>query len=70
MIGLSIPTNLKDKNYDFIQVIVYLLTKIVYFEPVNFIIDVSRLAKVILDVILYHGLLNLIISNRRLLLIS
>ena len=45
--------------------------KIVYYEPVKVIINAPGLAEVILDMVVwYHGLFNLIISDRDLLFTS
>ena len=62
---LPISTDWKRESYDFILVIVDQLTKMVYYEPVRVIIDVSGLAKVILDVVVqYHKLPDSIVTNR------
>ena len=63
--GLPISTDWKDDSYDSILVIVNWLTKIVYYEPVQVIIDTPRLAEVILDIVIrHHGLSDSIVSNR------
>ena len=69
--GIAIWTNWKEENYDFVLVIVDWLTKMVYYEPVKVTINVSGLAKVILDVVIWHhGLSNSIMSDRGLLFTS
>ena len=63
--GLPVSTNWKGETYDFIQVIVDRLTKMVYYKPVKVTIDAPSLAEVIIDVVVrHHGLPNSIISNR------
>lgn len=54
----------KDNSYDSILNIVNCLTKMIYYKPVKVTIDASRLAKLIINVVLWlHGLLNSIISD-------
>ena len=63
--GLPISTNWKGKSYNSILVIVNRLTKMVHYEPVKVTIDAPGLADVIIDVVMrYHGLPNLIVSDR------
>ncbi len=63
--GLSVSTNSKIDTYDSILVIVNQLTKMVYYELVKVTIDAPGLAKIILDVVVrYHGLPDLIVSDR------
>ena len=63
--GLPISSNWKRDNYDSILVIVDWLKKMVYYKQVKISLDASGLAEVIIDVIiLYHRLLDLIITNR------
>ena len=63
--GLPISTNWKGDSYDSILVIVDRLTKMVYYEPVKVTIDAPGLAKVILDVVVWHyGLPDSIVSDR------
>ena len=63
--GLSLFADWKNNSYNSILVIVSRLTKMVYYEPVKVIIDASRLADVIIDVVVrHHGLLSSIISDR------
>ena len=54
-----------------ILVIVNQLTKIIHYEPVKLIIDISSLAKMIIDIVVYyHGVSKSIITNQGLLFIS
>ena len=63
--GLPISTDWKGDSYDSILVIVDRLTKMVYYEPVKVTIDAPGLAKVILDVVVWHyGLPDSIVSDR------
>ena len=63
--GLLISTNWKEDNYDSILVIVDLLMKMVHYELVKVSIDAPGLAKVILNMVVWHhGLPNLIVSDR------
>ena len=52
--GLPLSADQKDDSYDSILVIVDLLTKMVYYEPVKVTIDAPRLAEVIIDVVVWH----------------
>ena len=62
--GLVLFANWKGDSYDSILVIVDRLTKIVHYKPVKVTINTSRLAKVIIDMVVrYHGLLNFIIND-------
>ena len=51
VMGLLQSTNWRDNGYDSILVIVNQLTKMVYYKPVQIIITILALAKVILNVI-------------------
>ena len=63
--GLSFFADWKGNSYDSILVIVNRLTKMVHYELVKVIINASRLAEVIIDVVIqYHGLSDSIISDR------
>ena len=63
--GLSISTNWKRDSYNFMLVIIDQLTKMAYYKPVKVTINVLRLAEVIINVVVwYHGLADLIITNR------
>ena len=63
--GLPLSSDWKGDSYDSILVIVNRLTKMVHYKPVKVIIDASGLAKVIIDVIVWHhGLPNLIVIDK------
>ena len=63
--GLPISTNWKGESYDSILVIVDRLTKMVHYEPVKITINAPGLAKVIINVVVWHhGLPDLIVSDR------
>ena len=63
--GLPISTDWKGKSYDSILVIVNRLTKIVRYEPVKITINALSLAKVIIDIVVWHdGLLDSIITDQ------
>ena len=53
----------KSDNYDLILIIVNYLTKMVYYKPVKVIIDVERLAEVIIDILVWHHSLPDFIIN-------
>ena len=54
----------KNNNYNSLLVIANRLTKIVYYKPVNVIIDALDLAKVIINIVMrYHDLPDLIVTN-------
>ena len=64
---LSILTNYKDESYNFILVIIDRLIKIVYYKLIKIIINSSRLAKVIFDIVVhYYGFFNLIVTDKSL----
>ena len=66
VMGLPISTDWKGDSYDSILVIVDWLTKMVYYKPVKVTIDVPGLTEVIIDVVVrHHGLLDLIVTDRR-----
>ena len=68
---LSILTDWKRDNYDWILVIVNWLTKIVYYEPVKVTINALRLGEIIINVVVRHyTLLDSILTDRGLLFIS
>ncbi len=52
--GLLVLTYSKDESYKSIVVIVNLFTKIFYYELVNVIINISGLAKVIINILVYY----------------
>ena len=63
--GLPMLTDWKGETYDSILVIVDWLTKMVHYEPVKITIDAPGIAKVILDVVVWHhGLPDSIVSNK------
>ncbi len=63
--GLPVSTNWKGETYDTILVIVDRLMKMVHYELVKVTIDAPGLAKVIINVVVWHhGLPDLIVSNR------
>ena len=63
--GLPLSSDWKGNNYDSILVIVNRFTKIVHYEPVKVTIDALGLAKVILNMVVWHhGLANSIVTNR------
>ena len=65
MTGLPVSTDWKGKSYDSILVIVNRLTKIVRYEPVKITINALSLAKVIIDIVVWHdGLLDSIITDQ------
>lgn len=68
--GLPILINKTRESYYFIQVIGNGLAKIMHYKLVKVTINIQRLAKVILDIVMwYYDLLNSIITNRHLLFI-
>lgn len=61
---LPVSTNWKDKTYDSIFMIVNKLTKIVHFKSVKINIDALSLAKVMIEVVMWHlGLPDSIVSD-------
>ena len=63
--GLPVSTNWKGETYDSILVIVDRLTKMVHYKLVKVTLDASGLAKVILNVIVWHhGLPDLIVTDK------
>lgn len=54
MINLLILANWKNNSYNSILVIVNWLTKIVTYKPLNITINTAGLARVIINVIVYH----------------
>ena len=71
MTGLPLSANWKGNNYNSILVIINQFTKMVHYKPVKITINASRLAEVIITMIVqYYGLLDLIISDRRAIFIS
>ena len=69
--SLPLSADWKRDSYDWILVIVNRLSKMVHYEPVKVTIDALGLAKVIIDVVVWHhGLPDSIMTDRRLLFIS
>lgn len=65
MTDLLIPINWKKDSYNSIFVIVARLTKVIYYKPVQIIIDITNLAEVMFNVIIqYHGLPDFIVNNK------
>ena len=65
MTGLSILIDWKRDNYDSILVILDWLMKIVHYKPVKITIDTLRLAKVIINMIIWHyGFPDSIVANK------
>ena len=63
--GLPILTDWKRDNYNSILVIVVRLTKMVYYKPVKITINISRLAEVIIDLVVWqHALCHSIVTNK------
>ena len=63
--GLPLSADWKSDNYDSTLVIVNRLTKIVHYKPFKVTIDTPGLAKVIIDVVVWHhGLPDSIVTNR------
>lgn len=59
---IPILINLNGDNYNSFLVIINQQIKIVYYKPVNIIFNTSKLAKVIIDMIIYYyNLLDLIV---------
>ena len=69
--GLPILTDWKGDSYNSILVIVNRLIKMIYYELIKVTINASRLAEVIIDVVVqYHDLPNSIMTDRGSLFIS
>ena len=63
--GIPISTNWKEDSYNSILVIVNRLIKMVHYKPVKITINALGLVEVIIDVVVrYHGLLDLILTDR------
>ena len=68
MTSLSLSADWKSDSYNSILLILDWLTKMVHYKPVKVTIDAPELAKVILDVVVWHhSLPNSIVTNRSLL---
>ena len=62
--GLSISDKGKSDSYNLILVIVSQLTKIIHYVPIKFIINISGLIKVIINIIIcHHRILKLIVID-------
>lgn len=62
--SLPILVNWKDDSYNSIFVILDFITKMMYYKPVITIINKTKLAKVILDIVIrYLNLSNSIMSH-------
>lgn len=58
MIGLLLSMNWEDNSYNIILIIIDCPIKIVYIKLIKTIIDITSLAKIIIDMMVrYHGLL-------------
>ena len=69
--GLALFADWKGNSYNSILVIVDQLTKMVHYKPVKVTINASRLAEIILDIVVWHyGLLNSIETDKCSLFIS
>ena len=65
VIGLPISANWKSDSYNSILIIVDQLTKIVYYVLVKITINILDLAKVIINMVIYHhGVVESIVTNR------
>lgn len=61
---IPIFTNLNGKTYDSTIIIIYQLTKMIYYKPIKLSIYNAALAKVIMKIVIhYYDLFNSIISN-------
>lgn len=64
VIDLSLSVYKKDKNYNFILVIIEYLTKIVYYKPVKVTINALDLIEAIINVVVhYHRIFKSIIMD-------
>ena len=69
--SLPISTDWKKNSCDLILVIIDKLTKMIHYKLVKITINDLSLIKIIIDIVMRHyGLLNSIITNRKLLFIS
>ena len=69
MTSLSITTNQKGNNHNFIFILINWLINIVYYKLVKITVNISKLAKVIINVIIWpHSLSHLIVTNKSLFL--
>lgn len=64
VIGLPKSKGWQEVEYNFILVIIYRLTKIVYYEPIFIILDTEQLVEILIEIFIkYYGLLDLIVIN-------
>ena len=71
MTSLLISINSEGDSYDLILVIVDRLIKMVNYKPVKIIIDIPSLAKVIINIVIYHyKVLELIVMDQSLFIMS
>lgn len=71
MICLPISANWKGDSYDLILIIIDGLTKMIYYKPIKVMIDVPALAKMMIDMIVFHhGVLKSIVMDQDSLFIS
>lgn len=62
--GFLLLINLKDNSYDSILVIIDYVTKIVYYKLIKTNIDITRLVKTIISIMVkYHNLPKFVISD-------
>ena len=68
IIKILISINKKSENYEFILVIVSRLIKIIYWEPVKLIINISELVEIIFNMVVwYYIFFNIIVFDKSLL---
>ena len=68
---LPILTNWKDNNYDSILDIINRVIKIIYYKSAKITINAPSFADVIIDIVMrHHNFPNLIVTNRKSILIS
>ncbi len=71
VIGLLISINWKNKNYDFLLIIINYLIKIVYYKSIKVTINTLGQTKVIINMkIRHYSILKSIVINQSLLFIS
>ena len=70
IIGLSVLSNRKGKNYNFILVIINWFKKMIYYNSEKIIVNALQLVKVIFNMVIWlYNLFNSIVSNKGLLFI-
>lgn len=71
IIIILVSTNWKGKSYNLILIIVSCLTKIVHYKSAKVMMDISGLAKMIIDMVVYYSQVpKSIISDQNKLFIS